>query len=75
MQTYVVYGSRVDTVREVVMDISWNVAPVPTTVTFITYLIIAPFWSSTGGGFQVMTAEVDVEVAPLKFWGGLLGTE
>lgn len=61
--------------RDVVMEVSWNVCPLPTTVTLIMYCIITPLMSSAEGGSQVILAEVGELGIAMKFSGDALGAK
>lgn len=61
--------------REVVVELSRNVCPLPTTVTFMMYQMITPLMSSAGGGSQVMLAEVGDPATAFVFSGGALGAK
>ena len=61
--------------RAVVVELRRNVCPLPTTVTLMTYRIITPLISSSGGGSQVMLAEVGEPGTALKFSGGAVGAK
>lgn len=64
---------RVVTVREVVVDVSWKVRPLPTTITSMMYRMIMPLISSAGGRPQVMVAERGELGTATKLIGGALG--
>lgn len=55
------------------MEVSWNVCPLPTTVTLIMYCVITPLMSSAGGESQLILADVGEPGTALKFSGGALG--
>ena len=63
------------TFREVVVELSRKVSPLPTTVTLMMYKITTPLTSSAGGGSQVILAEVGETETVLKFSGGALGAK
>ncbi len=61
--------------REVEVEVSsWKDTPVSTTVTLMRYWMMTPFCWSSGGGFQVMVAEREVDALPVKPSGLALGT-
>ena len=61
--------------RVVVVELSRNVCPLPTTVTLMMYWIITPLMSSSRGGSQAMLADVAEPGMALKFSGGALGAK
>ena len=74
MHRYVVYGLRVVTVIDVVVEVNWNSSPVSTADTLMVYSIIIPFLSAALGGSHVKRADREDVDSTEKLWGYPDGT-
>ena len=58
---------------EVVVDVSVNVIPVSTSVTFTMYSRMTPLVSDDGGGDHERVMASELTLTPVRFWGEALG--
>lgn len=73
LQAYEYAGWRAETKIDVSMDEKRSTFPVCTSVMFIEYCLIIPFWFSRLGGFHDRDRENELSASPIISSGGPLG--